>query len=409
VRREEQIGRIARNCVYFKGDRPCRMHMRTGATCRCEAFCPRSGKLLLVQLSSAATVIRSNAVVRRFKHENPDLHITYASPFGHLLSREVDEVVFPDAAGLMRVQMDHFDMACNLDTHNRACALMNTVNAETKCGFYLRQGDCVPLDRAAQMYYLRQMLPALYNNDRPGKVHELFQLCGLQYQRDAVILTVPTEKVHLTLPAGPVVGLFTGLDSDLTEDCQATAGKRWDVDNWLQLTELAGQDLLVPYLLVLERQDRFSRQLTQNVSLNYSGALSRREILEAVNQCYVVVTTAQWMLELALAYGKAGVYLQPGGTIDGLKRIDMPLRGVVVEPSVPGDTNQTIDAISPREVMVAIHKQIGRIHGRKPQVAGGVEAVLDDFCRDQIRRQVSSQRRGPMSQDASVSDGVTVR
>ncbi len=181
MRKGERIGQIARDCVHFRGDRPCVPHLKESFSCRCPVYCPQSAKILIIQLSSAETVTLSGAVVRRLKADDPNSRICYLTCHPQQVPTEADEVWVLDAAQIQRVQMDHFDAVYNLDLDPRACAIMNMVQAETKKGYYLRQGLPSPVDEDGQSSYLRKLMPRSYEPDS-DPVRELFQVCGLEYR-----------------------------------------------------------------------------------------------------------------------------------------------------------------------------------------------------------------------------------
>ena len=159
MRRDEQVNRVARDCVHFKGDRPCAPHGLVGEVCRCEGYCPRSSQVFMVHLSSAAGVVRASALVERLKREDPDCHITFMSEWPELLSGQVDEAIGSDAASLMQAQMSEYDLALNPDVSARSCGVMNVVNAAVKKGFYLKENRPAPIDGDAHDAYLRAILP----------------------------------------------------------------------------------------------------------------------------------------------------------------------------------------------------------------------------------------------------------
>jgi hypothetical protein len=141
--------------------------------------------MLLIQLSSADSVQLSGAVVRRLKADHPNSRICYLTSHPELMVAEVDEVWMLDAGQMQRLQADHFDAVYNLDLDPRACAIINMVQAQTKKGFYLRQGYAWPVDEDSQSSYLRKLMPKAYEPDT-NPVRELFQICGLEYHGERV-------------------------------------------------------------------------------------------------------------------------------------------------------------------------------------------------------------------------------
>ena len=104
MRRSERIDQMASDCVHFKSNRPCKPHEIHGQTCRCSAYCPRSSRRLFIQLSSAAEVIRSLALVARIKEDDPESRIAYLTSFPELLPGSVDEPLAFDVGNVLRCQ-----------------------------------------------------------------------------------------------------------------------------------------------------------------------------------------------------------------------------------------------------------------------------------------------------------------
>ena len=204
MRRQERFNQIARDCVHFKGDQPCQLHLRDGAQCRCPAYSPTSGKILLIQLSSPLTVIRSSALVHRLKAQDPNAQITYLCSFPELLPNLVDEPLLPDGASVMRLQMDEFDVAYNLDMSRKSCAVMNAVHAQTKKGFYFRSGHPEPLDDPARAHYLRSIFPNTDGADNKHPIQQLFQLCSLEYNLEMPRLEIAADHNKESDSEGPL-------------------------------------------------------------------------------------------------------------------------------------------------------------------------------------------------------------
>ncbi|MCK5269899.1 MAG: hypothetical protein KAJ46_03905 [Sedimentisphaerales bacterium] len=279
--REELVNSLAHDCVHFKGDRPCRPHLRDGVRCRCSAYTPRSAKILLIQLSSPLTVIRSSALVYRLKNDDPDSHITYLTFWPELLPREVGEPLAPDAAGILRLQMDQFDEAYNLGVDRRSCATMNIIDARQKMGYYLRQGDPVPLDGAAAEY-LKAIAPYACGPDQPGTLQSLFQMCSLEYRRELPRLFAPASDCPQPMCQGPLIGLNT------SDDSESSANGCWNHRHWLRLIEMLTQCGMTPLLLGNPGTDMLNRWLANNSPAVYPGPVTfgHTELSGKSNLCY---------------------------------------------------------------------------------------------------------------------------
>ncbi|MBN1765995.1 MAG: glycosyltransferase family 9 protein [Sedimentisphaerales bacterium] len=349
MRRDEQIKRIAHNCVHFKGDRPCRPQLRSGNSCRCDAYSPRSGKILFIQLSSPVTIIRSSALVHRVRAENPNAYICYLAGIPELLPRDVNEPLGPGSTSMLRLQMDQFDTAYNLDLDRRACSVMNIINAETKMGYYLKNGDPAPLP-GSQAHYLRTLFPN--SSEEIDPVQDLFQLCGMEYQRD--LPRLETLDSYLLLPKGhtPMIGLQPGLEQG------SPYKKAWDVNHWFHLIKMIEETRLHPVLLGNTQTDTLCRYLADYSRADYMGPLPMRDYMALTGRCDVVVSTAGFTIEMAWAMGKDVVLLQTSKTA-GLDSDYFRGRGITVEPLEPEKNKNSLNDIIPDQVMYAILERLG--------------------------------------------------
>jgi len=351
VRRSEQINRMASDCVHFKSTRPCKPHEIHGLTCRCPAYCPRSSRRLFIQLSSAAAVIRSLAVVARIKEEDPECRITYLTSFPELLPGAVDEPLGFDAGNVLRCQQDHFDHLYNLDLDKRACAITNVIPAEQKKGFHLQRGQCVPMDKDSQAYYLKQVLPQACEQEYHNPVQDLFCLCGLEYRSERSSLKVSVSRQEMDRDTNdPVVGLHT------IRDWYGVAKAYGNSDQWERLIELLRQQQIQPILLADPQADFMNRQIARRCDIEYDGLCSFRDFLTMVYNCDVIVGSSGVALEMALALGKEVVLLQDKTSLKHDRRY-LRGKGSIVEAPVNSGGKGYLAEMMPEQVLQAIQER----------------------------------------------------
>ena len=351
--REEQINKIARDCVHFKGNRPCQMHLRQGALCRCQAYSPRGDKILIIQLSSAVTVIRSSALVHRLKADNPNVHITYLTCFPELLTSAVDEPLGLDGGSVLRIQTDRFDAVYNLDMDRRACALMNVIDAEVKKGFYLRGGQPLPLDGAAQVVYLRELLPRTCGVTKINNVQLLFQLCGFEYRREQPRLETPKGRLSPSQDEGTLVGLATGID------VQSGISEPWSREHWIHLVEMLSELGLSSVLLGNHPMGIVDKQIAQNTTAQYPGQLTLSGLVSQVSHCDVIVTTPGMTAELAWALGKEVILLKDRYS-QSIEQNYFRGRCSTIEPPAVAENNGILNDIQPDQILEAIEEHLKR-------------------------------------------------
>jgi ADP-heptose:LPS heptosyltransferase len=385
LKRQEQVNQIERNCIHYKGDRPCQPHKREGAVCRCRAYSPRSAKILMIQLSSPVTVIRSSALVHRFRADDPNVHIVYLTDWPELIASEVDEVLGVDDGSLLCLQMDQFNAAYNLDMDRRACAVMNMVSADTKKGFYLKRGQPVPLDESGVEadLYISTVMPGLIKHDRPDELQELFQLCGIEYRREIPHLTVKDTSVTNTTEwpqeQGPVIALNTA------GDLQFGDKDIWPMNHWEKLAEMISAVKITSVLLGDCQTDELNYRIAQNNPSN-PGTPVRAvqpsdllDLISLVNHCDVMVSTAGATLELAWALGKEVVLLGTG-LMDGpyanrgfgrcpVHDSYFHGRGSITTPSGTAQHKNALADILPDKVFTAVLERVNH-HASREIVPG---------------------------------------
>jgi len=389
MRRAEQIEQIARDCVHFKGDRPCRPHQKQGHTCRCPLYSPRTAKILIIELSSAARLVRSLALLARLKADAPHCRITYLTSFPELLGGFADEGLKPDAAGIFRLQMEHFDLLCNLDPDKRACAVTNLISADRKKGFYLHRGDTTPLDEDSFAPYLQAIMPHTANTPRPGRLAQLFLMCNLQYRRETPRLTAPATHPFWPSSEGPIIGLYT------PPEPSRVFKPYWEESRWVNLIETLRCQGITPVLLGDTLSHRFNEQIAQNTDITYPGPLTLSDQLIALSQCDVVVSAAETVQEMTLALGGELVILDChcDPEIDLTYARD---RFTLVPPNQNPAHSRKLSEILPDEVLQAVLNRLSHLAQQKksPQIPGNIES-FPSAERTAIRNFVSQSRTPP--------------
>lgn len=298
MQREDQLKRIAWDCIHFKANQPCQPHRRAGAICRCRAYSPAGLKVLIIQLASPAAIIRSNALVHRLVQEDPNCRITYLTEYPELLGADVANPMRLAVGSSLALQMDNFDGAYNLDMDPRACAIMNLVNAETKKGFYLRQGRPTPLDHDSQGHYLATLFPGAWAERQPHPLQEMFQMCGLEYRYEKPRLTGVTTELPQT---DRHIALFLTQDACSREDA-------------LDLIQLLQRHDFIPVLLGTARTDAFISEIARDAQLDYCAHQTWQTLPKHLSRCAVTVSTDQSAAEMTLALGGEAILL--GGHYD---------------------------------------------------------------------------------------------
>jgi len=362
LRKKEQIEIIRRDCVFFHGDRPCLPHRREGKTCRCSMYRPRENKILLIELSSPARLIRSHALLARLKQEDPDMRLVYLTRFPELLQKQADEVLDLNPANMARLQMDSFEMLINPDMDRGACAIANLVDAKIKKGFSLRASEPWPLDEDAYEHYLRKLFPQSMTNEGVGGIRGLFQMCGLEYRRETPRLLVPddiqTPKVSARLMVGLDVTPLEGSDKPY-----------WPPLRWMEAARMLKQLRAAPILLGSREMDGFMQTIAASGAAICHGPMSPADSLRMVAGCDLVIGAEGLGVQLALAMGKQAVLIRRPDDRSEICPDEYHGRCGVLEPAGDSAQEKSIFDVLPDRMIQAIQKQCEPLLNQSPQKA----------------------------------------
>lgn len=380
--RSEKVQHFARDCVYFKGDRPCQPHLKRKMTCRCELYAPRSRKILIIAISNPADVVRSLALAARIKMDDPHCHLIYLTRYPELLDGYVDEILAYDVGNLLRLQMDQMDVLYNLDMDKRACSAANILSADLKKGFYLRKGACCPLDEDAHSFYIHALEPRSEQlSEKVNRIGAMFEICGIEYRREMPRLPATQEQPYWGEYEGRVVGLSALAESQRPAD--------WEPMRWAKLADALAQAGWRTVLLGDSQADQFNQQIAGQCSADYHSPLSLSDYKSMIGQCDVVVGCSGLVSELTWALGREMVLLHDG-------REPQPnLDGVMSRCSIVASSAQEgISEILPDKVLEAVATRMAhreRLENRDSKEQKSIEAV----SWNQVRSLTAAHRGRP--------------
>ncbi len=150
----EKYVKLALDCKYYKGDRPCSF----GQTCPCDYYSPMGVRVLIIKLGALGDVVRTACLPATLRRLYPQCHITWVSLpngvdilTGHPL---IDQLVPMDAENILALQQQRFDLVLSLDKEPAPAALCNAVACPDKRGIMLSPfGTAQPANRQCQSYF----------------------------------------------------------------------------------------------------------------------------------------------------------------------------------------------------------------------------------------------------------------
>lgn len=288
---------FSRDCTFFRGDLPCDPHKREGVRCKCAHFKKRGQRVLIIKLGAVGDVIRTTPIIHKLRADDPQCEITWISKSPEVLPKTINYPMGYTPTSLATLLADEFDLVLSLDKDREACALANIVKGKVKKGFKLEGGHCAPIDQAAQHKYETGLDDQLSKTNTKSYPQEIFEVCGLAYNKETYLLDAPPKFTGLPKLARPLVGLNTGCGSRWPT-------RLWAIENW---TSVALQLQKAGYGVVLlggpEEDDR-NKQIAAASGAHYPGYFPLGKFMSLVNEIDLMVTGVTMAQHLAIGFNK---------------------------------------------------------------------------------------------------------
>lgn len=312
--------KIAFDCRYFLGDRPCIWHKTAGALCICEHYQPITERILIIKLDAMGDVLRTTALLPALAQAHPEAAITWITRRESLplLERNpyITELIEYGAGALLQLQVRTFDLAINLDAGKISTALASLANARQKVGYVTgKSGSVEPTNAAARRWLEMGLFDDLKRQGQRTYQEAMLEIIGLPGAPHRYVLELTAEervegRTHLERLgvdfSCPVVGLNTG------------AGGRWELKRWreqgyLELAERLATNYDLQFVLLggPEEKEKHCRLLSRSaVPLIDAGCDNPvRQFAAIVAACDVVICGDTLAMHLALALGRRTVAL----------------------------------------------------------------------------------------------------
>lgn len=236
------------DCRHFRGDKPCRLHPEC---VECTKYEPMGKRILIIKLGAMGDVLRTTPLLTALKREYPESHVTWVvhPASWDLLSGIplIDRLVSAELDALLRLDVERFDLAINLDKEIRATGLMMRCHATTKCGFGLHHtGNLYPLDSRSEYAFELGLSDELKFRRNTKTYQEIsFEQVGLKFSGEEYILPVDPEERRLAReffvergvqPGQHIIGLNTGAGPVFQT-------KKWTEEGFIELANRAVKEL----------------------------------------------------------------------------------------------------------------------------------------------------------------------
>ena len=350
--------KLNRDCRHFVGHIPCRPHKRFGVHCEgCPHYDPADFNILIIKLGAIGDVIRTTPLIRRLKAERPGAFITWLTHSPEVLPGVVDRKMGFNAASVVSLLPQGFDLLINLDKDLEACALASAIKAGEKRGFTLEGGKCVNADGASCHKFLTGLWDDLNKANTKSYPEEIFEICGYEFQGERYILELPEERPAFDIPASArVVGLNTGCGG-------RWATRLWAPERWVALAKELKNAGCWPLLLGGEAEHEKNLRLAKESGAAYLGTFSLRDFLCLVDRCELVVTAVTMALHIAIGLGRKVVLMN---NIFNPREFELYGLGEIISPGLdcegcfkPSCATVCMDRITARQAYEAVKRLMG--------------------------------------------------
>ena len=325
----EDIGGLGVNidCLFFKGDLPCKPHKIFGYHCQdCPSYQKIDKKILIIKLGAIGDVIRTTPLIRKIRKEFPNSKITWITHTPSILpTSEIDEILKYDFSSVLYVQQTKFDLLYNLDKDKDACALSISVNANKKFGYTLKDGVAFPMNKLAEHKYSTGLFDSISKKNTKSYVREIFEMVGWDFQGEEYVFENHESKGYQWEidRTKKQIGLNTGCGDRWTT-------RLWPDSLWKDLIRLLQNEGYQIVLLGGEQEHEKNTALANATGATYLGHFSLPKFINLMYQMDVIVTQVTMAMHISVALQKRTVLMN---NIFNPHEFELYGRGAIISPS----------------------------------------------------------------------------
>lgn len=319
---EKKSRKVAYDCQYYLGDRPCVWHKNKGLLCECEQYQPLKENLLIIKLDAIGDVLRTTCLLPGIRRKRPEARITWITreESKPLLENNpyIAEAVAYGPDSFVHLSTRSFDCVINLDAGKISSGLAALARSREKIGYILHEdGYVTASNRAAEEWLRLGIFDDLKKvNDRTYQdimcsiigiptdgVKYVFQLTEQEKDRGKKYLTdlgIDLDKA--------IIGIHTGGGGRWLR-------KQWGEENFVSLipalqSELGNKTQIILFGGPLEReQNKRIVEQTNNFVFDAGCDNELRHFSALINCCSVVLSGDSLPMHVALAMGRRTVVL----------------------------------------------------------------------------------------------------
>ncbi|MBI9032452.1 glycosyltransferase family 9 protein [bacterium] len=321
--------KINNDCIYFKGDMPCKPHKDKGYHCHaCPEYAPYDHQILIIKLGSGGDVVRTSPVLHQIRKSFPQAHIIWITKTVDLVPQShVNTILNWNTDNILWLKSLKFDIVYSLDKDKQAIALATSLQTTHLKGYTMDEwGHCQAVDKDACHKWQIGLWDDLYKENPNSYSQEIVELCGFTYNKDEYIINPPNPTYRYGIDATmKIVGLNPGSSKDY-------ATKLWGEDNWIQLCKALNKSGFTPVIFGNEYDNEMNMRISSRGRALYFGVKPIKELVSLINCCELVVTNVTMAMHIAIALKKKVVILN---NIYNKNEFELYGLGTILEPDKP--------------------------------------------------------------------------
>jgi ADP-heptose:LPS heptosyltransferase len=363
---------IKADCLYFKGDKPCKFKIICDG---CPHYQPFPQKILIIKCRAQGDVLRTTAILHGVKRKYPDSHITWLvdEESVELLANNpfIDRLLPYQLESIMPLLAEEFDVLISLDKEFPSTSVASLVKCTHKFGFGMNNlGNLIPFNTEAEYAYQLGIDDDLKFKQNTMTYQEIIaKTAELEYKRNPYVFQIGDHDKNKAshffnkhkIPEDTLaIGLNTGAGVKFET-------KQWPAKNYLKLIDNLVKNIEATiFLLGGKRETELNRFIEKNAKHKVYNTGNDNSLLEFagfLSLMDIVVTSDTLGMHLAIAQGKKVIALF-GSTCP--QEIDLYDRGVKLYAGVDCspcykqtcDDMKCMDEITPEQVFEEIQKLI---------------------------------------------------
>lgn len=286
------------DCRHFLGHIPCAPHKKYGVHCDgCKYYDRVQERILIIKLGALGDVVRTTPLVHRIREEHPTAEIWWITQSPQILPNSIDRIFDYSPQSTEILRSTSFDKLICLDKDMEACALANSIQAETKFGYHLRNGRPAPIDEKAVHKFLTGLFDDVNKANTKSYPEEIFEICGWEFRGEEYLLEYKSS-LEWDLPTGKkIIGLNTGCGD-------RWISRLWPDEHWIELIEQLQQAGYHPLLLGGKQEHEKNLEFQSRTGADYKGHFPLQDFMGLMDRCDAIVSAVTMAMHIAVGLKK---------------------------------------------------------------------------------------------------------